>query len=162
MAAVDYFLKIDGIPGESVDAKHRGEIEVGAWSWGETASVSTGPGGGGGAGRVAIQDLNFTSRVSKASPLLMLSCASGKHIKSAVLTARRGGKAQTDFLTIKLRDVLLSSYQTAAGGGDESGPLDSVSLNFSQIEVEYRETKPDGSFGTPVKFGWDIKKNVAV
>jgi type VI secretion system secreted protein Hcp len=163
MAAVDYFLKIEGIPGESVDAKHKAEIEVVAWSWGETAPVSSEPGGGGGAGKVTIEDLNFTSRVSKASPPLMLACASGKHIKSALLTARRGGKAQTEFLIIKLRDVLVSSYQTAAGGGgDDSGLLDSISLNFSHIEVEYRETKPDGSLSTPVKFGWDVKRNVAV
>jgi type VI secretion system secreted protein Hcp len=159
MAVVDYFLKIDGIPGESKDAKHKGEVDVGAWSWGETATVPSGPGGGGGAGKVTIQDLNFTSTISKASPQLMLACASGKHIKNAVLTARRGGKAQAEFLTITLRDVLVSSYQTAAGDGDESGPLDSISLNFSQIEVEYRETKPDGTLGTPVKFGWDVKKN---
>jgi type VI secretion system secreted protein Hcp len=159
MAAVDYFLKIDGIPGESTDAKHKGEVDVGAWSWGETAAVPTVPGGGGGAGKVTIQDLNFTSRISKASPQLMLACASGKHIKSAVLTARRAGKPQAEFLTITLRDVVVSSYQTAAGIGDESEPLDSISLNFSQIQVEYRETKPDGSLGTSVKFGWDVKKN---
>jgi type VI secretion system secreted protein Hcp len=158
MAAVDYFLKIDGIPGESKDAKHKGEVDVGAWSWGETATAPSGPGGGGGAGKVTIQDLNLTSRISKASPQLMLACASGKHIKSAVLTARRAGKAQAEFLTITLRDVLVSSYQTAAGGGDGE-PFDSISLNFSQIQVEYRETKPDGSLGTPVKFGWDVKKN---
>jgi type VI secretion system secreted protein Hcp len=92
----------------------------------------------------------------------MLACASGRHIKSVVLTARRGGKTQAEFLTITLRDVLVSSFQTTAGGGDESGPLDSISLNFTQIEVEYRETKGDGTLGTPVKFGWDVKRNAAV
>ena len=92
----------------------------------------------------------------------MLACASGKHIKGAVLTARRGGKTQVEFLTIRLEDVLVSSYQTTAGGGDESGPLDSISLSFSKIQVEYRETKPDGSLGAPVKFGWDLEKNVSV
>jgi type VI secretion system secreted protein Hcp len=157
MAFVDYFLKIDGIPGESKDAKHPDEIDVGAWSWGETATVSRGPGGGG--GKVAIQDLHFMSVISKASPLLMLACASGKHIKSAVLTARRAGKGQAEFLVITLRDVVVSSYQTSAGGGEEGGPVDSVSLNFTQIEVEYKETRPDGSLGSPVKFGWDLKRN---
>jgi type VI secretion system secreted protein Hcp len=162
VAAVDYFLKIDGIPGESKDAKHKGEVDLLAWSWGETATTPGGPGGGGGAGKVTIQDLNFTSRISKASPQLMLACASGKHIKTAVLTARRGGKAQAEFLTITLEDVLVSSYQTAAGGEDESGPLDSISLNFSKIQVEYKETKPDGSLGTSSKFGWDVNKNRAI
>ena len=160
MAFVDYFLKLDGILGESKDAKHADEIDVGAWSWGESAAVSSGPGGG--SGKVAIQDLHFTSVISKASPLLMLACASGKHIKSAVLTARRAGKSQAEFLVITLRDVLVSSYQTSAGGGEEGGPVDSVSLNFTQIEVEYKETKPDGSLGPSVKFGWDLKRNAPV
>ena len=165
MAFVDYFLKIDGIPGEGKDAKHADEIDVGAWSWGESATVSSGPGGGGGGGgggKVAIQGLHFTSAISKASPLLMLACASGNHIKSAVLTARRAGEGQVEFLVVKLSDVLVASYQTSARGGEEGGPVDSVSLNFAQIEVEYRETKPDGSLGPPVKFGWDLKRNAPI
>lgn len=162
MAAVDYFLKIDGIPGESKDAKHQGEVDVLAWSWGETATAPSGPGGGGGAGKVTIQDLNFTSRISKASPQLMLACASGKHIKSAVLTARGGGESQAEFLIVTLEDVLVSSVQTAAGGEGQSGPLDSIALNFSRIQVEYREANPDGTLGTPVEFGWDVDQNRAI
>ena len=158
--AVDYFLKIDGIPGESQDAKHKGEIDVAAWSWGETASVSSGAGSG--AGKVDIQPLTLTAGLSKASPLLMLACSSGKHIKSAVLTGRRAGKGQAEFLTFMLEDLLVSSYQTAGGAGDESGPFDSLTLDFSSIRMEYRETKPDGSLGPPVKFGWDVKKNAPI
>jgi type VI secretion system secreted protein Hcp len=159
---IDYFLKIDGIPGESQDTKHKGEIEVEAWSWGETATVPTSAGAGGGAGKVTIQPLTFTSRISKASPLLMMACASGRHIKNALLTARRGGKGQVEFLTIALEDVLASSYQTAGGAEDGSPLLDSVSLNFRTIRVEYRETKPDGTVGTPVIFAWDAQRNVGV
>ncbi len=161
MVTIDYFLKIDGIPGESQDIKHKGEIEVGAWSWGETAAVPTSPGSGGGAGKVTIQPFTFTSRISKASPLLMMACASGKHIKNAVLTARRVGKTQAEFLTIALEDVLVSSHQTA-GGEEGSAPLESTSLNFSRIRVEYRETKPDGTLGTPAVFAWDAGKNVGI
>jgi type VI secretion system secreted protein Hcp len=86
----------------------------------------------------------------------MLACASGKHIKSAVLTGRRAGKGQAEFLTFRLEDLLVSSYQTAGGAGDESGPFDSLTLDFSSIRAEYRETKADGP---PVKFGWDVMKN---
>jgi type VI secretion system secreted protein Hcp len=162
MVTIDYFLKIDGIPGESQDIKHKGEIEVGAWSWGETAAGPTAPGSGGGAGKVTIQPFTFTSRISKASPLLMMACASGKHIKNAVLTARRVGKTQAEFLTIALEEVLVSSHQTAGGGEEGSAPLESTSLNFSRIRVEYRETKPDGTLGTPVVFVWDAGKNVGI
>jgi type VI secretion system secreted protein Hcp len=161
LVAINYFLKIDSIPGESQDTKHKGEIDVGAWTWGETASVPSAPGSGRGAGKVTIQPFTFTSRFSKASPLLMLACASGKHIKSAVLTARRGGQAQAEFLIMTLEEVVVSSYQTSAGDEDGNAPLDSVSLTFSKIRVEYREIKTDGTVGTPVTFAWDTEKNAA-
>src|SRR6266536_3251939 len=137
MAAIDYFLKIDGIPGESTDAKHKGEIDVLSWSWGETQPIAGGGGGGGGAGRVEMTELHVSANLSKASPSLLLACASGKHIKNAVLTGRKAGKAQAEFLTFSLSDVLVSSYQT--GGATAEAPLDSISLNFSKIELTYKE-----------------------
>jgi type VI secretion system secreted protein Hcp len=157
--ALDFFLKIDGIPGESQDSKHKDEIDVVAWSWGETRPAPPGSaGGGGGAGKVQIQDFTFTAQTSKASPNLMLACASGKHVKSAVLTARKAGGKQAEFLTISLSDILVSSYQ-AGGSEGEVIPTESVSLNFSKIQLEYRPQKADGSLGAPVKAGWDVKKN---
>jgi type VI secretion system secreted protein Hcp len=156
MAAVDYWLKIDGIPGESQDGKHRDEIEVESWSWGVTNSGSGAPGGGGGAGKADFSDLGFTASVSKASPLLMLACAQGKHIKSAVLTARRTGGTEFEFLTVALEDVLVTSFQTGDGGEGDGGPLDSVALSFSKIDFEYRSMKPDGSVGESAKAGWDV------
>ena len=157
--AIDYFLRIDGVPGESIDDKHKGEIDIEAWSWGETnAPPPGGVGGGAGAGKVQVQDFNFTSKISKASPALLPACASGKHLKSAVLTARKSGKPQAEFLTFSLSDVLVSSYQT---GGSESEvvPTDLFALNFSKIQVEYKVQKADGSLGTSLKAGWDVKQN---
>jgi type VI secretion system secreted protein Hcp len=157
--AIDYFLKIEGIPGESLDAKHKGEIDVESWSWGEANPVPPGGGGSGGAaGKVQMQDFNFTTRFSTASPNLMLACASGKHLKSAVLTARKAGKGQQEFLTFSLSDVLVSAYQTGGFEG-EVVPGDSVSLNFSKIQVEYKQQNPDGSLGASIKAGWDVKQN---
>jgi type VI secretion system secreted protein Hcp len=157
--AIDYFLKIDGVSGESLDSKHKGEIEVESWSWGESNPAQPGGGGGAGAaGKVQIQDLAFTTRFSKASPQLILACASGKHFKDAVLTARKAGKGQQEFLTFSLSDVLVSTYQTGGAGGDVF-PGDSVSLNFSKIRVEYKPQNPDGSLGSSIKAGWDVKQN---
>ena len=68
--AVDYFLKLKGIEGESTDEKHKNEIDVQSWSWGETQSGSAASGGGSGAGKVAMQDFNFVMKVNKASPKL--------------------------------------------------------------------------------------------
>ena len=163
MAAVDYFLKIDGIPGESVDKAHKDEIQLESFSWGETQQIATsGTGSGAGTGKVQMQDLHFVSRISKASPKLMLACASGKHIKDAILTARKAGKAAQEFLVIKLRDVLVSSYQTGGSHESDSLPLEQVAFNFAQIELEYRPQKADGSLDAPVKAGWDKIVNKAI
>src|SRR5436190_1992222 len=109
MAAAVYFLKLDGIAGESVDAKHKGEIELEAFSWGETQAVAA-SGGGGGAGKVRMQDLNVAMKLNRASPLLLLACATGQHLKAAVLSARRPGKDPFEFLVLRLNDVVVSAY----------------------------------------------------
>ncbi len=160
MAAVDYFLKIDGIPGESKDSKHKDEIELQNFSWGETNQRAPATGGGGGAGKVQMQDFHFTMTVNKASPKLFLACASGQHIKLATFSARKATKDQQEFLKIKFTDILVSSYQNA--GTDDFLPMDQVSFNFSKLELEYRPQKPDGSLAPPDKAGWDIKKNAKV
>ncbi len=161
MAQVDYFLKIDGVQGESADSKHKGEIELESFSWGETNSGGHGAAGGG-AGKVSVQDLHFVMKLNKASPKLLLACALGQHLKYAVLTGRKAGKQQQEFLVYKFTDLLVSSYQTSASAQDLEGPLDQVSFNFARIEVEYRPQKSDGSFDAPINAGWDVKTNKKV
>jgi len=156
--AVDYFLKIDGIPGESEDAKHKNEIDLESWSWGETNSGSHAGGGGGGAGKVSMNDFNFVMRVNKASPKLFLACASGQHIKEALLTCRKAGKDQQEYLKIKFNDLLVSTYQTGGSSGDVV-PAEQIALNFSKIEVNYAPQKADGSLDSPVVHNWNLKEN---
>ncbi|MBE0541993.1 MAG: type VI secretion system tube protein Hcp [Verrucomicrobia bacterium] len=156
--AVDYFLKIDGIEGESGDAKHKNEIDIMSWSWGESNSGSHAYGGGGGAGKVSMQDFSFTMTVNKSSPKLVLACASGQHIKNALLTCRKAGKEQQEYLKIKFTDLLVSSFQTGGSSGAEV-PVDSISLNFAKIEYEYYPQKEDGSLGAKVPVHWDLKQN---
>jgi type VI secretion system secreted protein Hcp len=155
--AVDYFLQITGVEGESVDAKHKGWIDVESWSWGETNSAAH-TGGGAGAGRVAINDFFFTTHVSKASPKLFLACAAGQHLKEAKLVGRKAGKAQQEFLTWTFSDVLVTGYQTG-GAASEDAPRDQVSLNFAKLRVEYKAQKADGSLDAPLVAGWDVKAN---
>jgi type VI secretion system secreted protein Hcp len=159
MAAVDYFLKIDGIEGESQDHKHKGEIDVESWSWGETNSGTMAAGGGGGAGKVSMQDFHFVMKVNKATPKLVLACAGGDHIKSAVLTCRKAGKEQQEFLKIKFTDFIVSSYQTGGSSAGNIIPSDQISLNYSKIEFEYKEQKSDGTLGGALQAGWDLKAN---
>jgi type VI secretion system secreted protein Hcp len=156
--AIDYFLKIDGIEGESLDDKHAGWIDVDSWSWGEALPAAPAVGAGGGTAKVAMQDFHFSARMSKASPKLFLACAGGQHFKEARLAGRKAGKAQQDFLTWTFSDVLVSSYQTS-GSEDDDLPRDAASLNFATIRVDYRPQKADGSLDAPVSAGWDRKAN---
>jgi type VI secretion system secreted protein Hcp len=159
MAAVDYFLQIDGVEGESTDAKHKGWIDVDSWSWGENNPTPVSAGGGGGAGKVQMQDFHFISRVSKASPKLFLACASGQHLKEAKLVARKAGKSQQEFLTWTFTDLLVSGYQTGGSEGGDMLPMDQVSFNFAKLKVEYRAQKGDGSLDAASTAGWDVKAN---
>jgi type VI secretion system secreted protein Hcp len=158
MAQVDYFLKIDGVAGESTDDKHKGEIDVESFSWGETNSGTSGHGGGGGAGKVSHQDLTVTKRIDKSSPVLFIACATGQHFKDALITARKAGGTQQEYLKMKMEDVLVSSYQTSASGG---GGLvyETVSFNFSKLEIAYKEQKPDGTLGGESKQKYDFAAN---
>lgn len=161
MAAVDYFLKIDGIEGESTDDKHKNEIDVESWSWGETNAGTHVGGGGGGAGKVVMQDFHFTMKVNKATPKLMLACATGQHIKDAKLTLRKAGGDQQEYMSYKFYDLLISSYQTGGSSGDVV-PTEQISFNYSKMEMEYRAQKKDGTLDAPVKAGYDLKLNKKV
>jgi type VI secretion system secreted protein Hcp len=157
--AADYFLHIDGVEGESLDDKHKSWIDVMSWSWGETNAGAHAVGGGGGGGKVAMQDFQFLTRMSKASPKLFLACAMGQHIKEAAIIGRKAGKGQQEYLKVTMSDVLVTSYQTSASEGDDTVPLDQVSLNFAKIKVEYKAQKADGSLDAAISAGWDVKAN---
>ncbi len=157
MAAVDYFLKVDGIQGESKADKHKNEIDIESFSWGATQSGTFAAGGGGGAGKVSMQDFHFTMPVNKASPALFLSCAQGDHVKNATLTCRKAGKEQQEFMKVTMSDVLVSSFQTGGSGGATVLPTDQISLNFAKIEVEYKEQDASGKLTGSVKKWFDLK-----
>jgi len=162
MAAVDYFLKLKGIEGESHDSKHKNEIDVQSWSWGESQGGATGTGAGRAAGKVSMQDFHFVMQNNKASPKLMLACATGEHIGEAVLTCRKAGKDQQEFLIVKFSDVLVSSFQTGGSGSSDIVPTDQISLNFAKIEFQYKEQKADGTLGAAVSAGYDVTQNKKV
>ena len=156
MAAVDYFLELDGIKGESPDKVHKEKIQLESWSWGATNAGTHAAGGGGGAGKVSMQDFHFVKGFDKASPKLVEMCATGKHIPKATLICRKAGEKQQEYLTVKFFNLMVSSYQTGGSAHGGAVPTDQISLNFSKIEFVYKEQKADGSLGGSVKFGWDI------
>jgi type VI secretion system secreted protein Hcp len=162
LLAVDAFLKIDGVKGESADAKHKDEIDVISWSFGETNSGTAHTGGGAGAGKVKFQDFKFTMRTNIASPQLFQYCANGKHINKVTLFVRRSDQTQAEFLQIWLSDVMVSSFLNMGSAGPNIPyPVDEILLNFSSIKIDYKQVKQDGSLGGSVSGGWNLKANKA-
>ena len=137
--AVDMFLKIDGIDGDSSAVKHKGEIELLSFSWGITNKTSS-TGGGGGAGKPVVQDFTVVKSMGASSPQLMEKCCSGQHIPSVSLTLS-SKESKQDYLKIKLEDCLISSYQTGGGGGGASVPMDQVSFSFRSVDVQVLNSK---------------------
>jgi type VI secretion system secreted protein Hcp len=158
MAAVDFFLKIEGVDGESTDDKHKGEIDIESFSWGVSNMGTHGAGGGGGAGKASFQDLHLHTHVSKASPKLFLACATGEHFKKATLTCRKAGKEQQEYMKVTLSDVLVTSYQVGGGSGGVV-PTDQFSINYAKIEYELKPQKADGTLDAAVKGGYDLAAN---
>jgi type VI secretion system secreted protein Hcp len=159
--AVDMFLKLDGISGESADSKHKGEIDIESFSFGVSQPGTSSTGGGGGSGKASFSDLSIVKKADKSSPNLMLKCATGEHIASALLTVRKAGGSQQEYYKIKLTDLLVSNFQNTGSGGD-SIPIESLSLNFAKIEFEYNEQDSKGGLKGVVKSGYDIKGNKKV
>jgi type VI secretion system secreted protein Hcp len=164
--AVDMFLKLGDITGDSADAvkappskkEHKGEIDVLAWSWGMSQSASTHYGAGGGTGKVNVQDLSITKRIDKSSPNLVKFCCQGKHFEHATLTVRKAGELPVEYFVIKMQDVLLSSVQT---GGSAGGDMltEQISLNFAQFEVIFTEQDTKGNATTSIPGGFNIAGN---
>jgi len=146
--AVDYFMKLADIDGESADSKHSKEIDVLAWSWGMSNAGSAHSSSGMGTGKVNVQDLSFTHYVDVASTKLMNSCATGDHIDSAILTCRKaGGKDPLEYLKVTLTSVFVTSLSTGGSQGDER-QTENVTLNFAKVKVEYF-TQDDKGGGKP-------------
>jgi type VI secretion system secreted protein Hcp len=155
-----YFLKIEGIAGDSTDAKHKGEIEVQSFSWGVNHPAPPASGGGGAAGKAAFEDLHVVTPFSSAGPRLLEACATGAHLRSAVLTGRRsGGKAQLEYMTLTLSDVLVSSYHSSAASADAVVPSDMFSLAYSRLQIEHEAQSPTGSAGAATVAGFDLTRH---
>ena len=155
--AADIFAKIGDIKGESLDDKHKDEIEVLSFSWGVTNAQVVSGGGGGAAGKATFQDLTIVHTLDKASPALLKACATGTHIKDAIITHRKAGKGQQEYLIVKLNDVIITGV---SHGGAAGQPIsENVTLAFAKIDLQYKPQKPDGSLDAGVDFKFDIKSN---
>jgi type VI secretion system secreted protein Hcp len=159
--AVDMFLKLSDVKGESVDSKHKDEIDILSWSWGMTQSGSMHQGGGGGSGKVSVHDLSVTKYVDKSSALLQLLCCNGKHLPEALLTVRKAGETALEYLKVSMKEVIISSISTGGTGADDR-LTENVSLNFAEFKTSYTPQKSDGTGDAAVEHGWKIAKGEKV
>jgi type VI secretion system secreted protein Hcp len=151
--AIELFLKLTGIDGESTDAKHKGEIDVLAWSWGLSREVAS-PGGGA-TGPTKIESVSIQKLVDLASPLLLSASAQNKRISDGMLTTRKAGMGGAEFLLFKMTNVVVTSVNVAASEATNA-PTENVNLSFSKLELTYRATNPNGTPGPEKTFRFDV------
>jgi type VI secretion system secreted protein Hcp len=157
--AIDMYLKLDKVDGESIDAGHAKEIDLLSANFGASQTGTSHAGGGAGIGKVSIQDMTLTKKVDRASPLLFSLCCKGQHIETATLTVRKaGGKAPLEYMKINLEKVFITGFlQTGSDGQEEL--TEQITLNFKKVKLEYTPQKDDGSGDAKVIKGWDIGAN---
>jgi type VI secretion system secreted protein Hcp len=162
--AVDMFLKIEGIDGESADSKHKGEIEVQSYSWGISQQSAGGRTGAAAASKADFHDFSITKSIDKSSPKLALSCATGEHLKSIRLELRRAGGEQTPYMEYKFSDVIITNYRPAGhNGGGDSLPMEEVSFAYSKAEWKYFQTdSKTGKATGNVAAGYNLAENKKV
>jgi len=157
--AVDMFLKLGVIKGESKDTKHKEWIDVLAWSWGASQSGTAHMGGGAGAGKVSVMDLNCTKYVDAASADLLKAICTGKHIDKGQLIVRKaGGDDALEYIKIDMENVIVTGLHLGGSGGEDR-LTENCTLNFEKFKYEYKEQTERGAPGATHDVKYDIAQN---
>lgn len=155
----DAYVKLQGIDGESTDAKHKNWIEVLNFNLSASNPVTVGSGVGGlSAGRVQIPGFSFTKRVDKATPAIFNKCCSGDPIPKVEVEICKHSGDKHCYLKYIFTNAMISSTSPSGFGGEEIA-TEGVSIAFGKIEIEYTPTGHDGKPGTKVPTSWDLTKN---
>lgn len=153
--AIDTHIKFDGVDGEATHKDHKNEIQVLSWGWNVSNATNVGAGGGSGKGKAEAGELWFDHTYDKASPILAKKCAQGAHFKEVVLTSRKAGEGQKDFLKVTMKEVYITSVDITGGGGGDIN--DSVRMSVGSIDFSYKAQDEKGALTGEVKFGWNVK-----
>jgi type VI secretion system secreted protein Hcp len=159
--AIDVYLQIDGIKGESTDDKHRDWIECASVHWGlhQPRSATASTGGGHTAERVEIDEITLSKVADLSSPILMQHCAMGKAIPKAKFEFMRadGQGVRIKYFEIALENVLIGGITPGIEAGSILG--EHVSLKFSKVTWTYTQQKISGGAGGSTVGGWDLAAN---
>ena len=153
--STDTHLKLEGVEGESTHQDHKGEIALVSWGWNASNASSVTSGSGSGTGKAQAGELSFVHNYDKASPVLAKKLAQGVHFGSAVLTARKSGDGQKDFLKVTMKEVFVTGIAPSAGS--DGAIAEHVSLSYGSIEFAYKPQDDKGALGGEVKFSWNTK-----
>lgn len=154
---VDIYCKIDGIEGESLDAKHMGWLHVESIAGGVANAGAFAYGGGGGSGKAQWQDITIRGKFDKAFATMMQKCATGEHISRVEISACKAGGEQQEFLNIRMEDVLISSLNLS--GAESTEPMYDCGFNFAKVTVTGKSQDAKGTMSGAVTAGYNIKLN---
>jgi type VI secretion system secreted protein Hcp len=154
--AVDYFLKLDGIQGESQNTNHSNEIQIMSWSWGGAQYSSVAGTGGSGAGKVSLSDFSIMANFDKATPKLFKSLCEGTHVKTGTMTAIKAGANSKPYLTVDFTELFVSSLQISASS---EVPMISASFTYNTIKIEYSVQDEKGNLTSTGPVSYDLKQN---
>lgn len=159
--ALEFYLKLDGIPGESTDSKHKDWIEVVSFSHGvEQEGASRSGGGESTVGRAHFADFCVVKRLDKSSPKLALTCASGAHIATAKMELCQATKDKHPYMKYNLFDVVISAVKPSGQNTSNTLPLEEVTMRYSKIEWEYTPMDGAGKVTAATKANWSLKENI--
>ncbi|MBK1705555.1 Hcp family type VI secretion system effector [Halochromatium glycolicum] len=156
--AVDCFLKLGDIKGESKDHQYADWIEVLSWSWGMSQLGTMHSGTGGGTGKVNVQDFSVTKFVDKSTPNIIQKCCTGKHYPEATFIARKAGDKPVDYVKLTMKEVIVTSAGTGGGTGEDR-VTESVTLNFAHFKYEYTPQSATGAKEPAITQTFDIRAN---
>ena len=163
MADTYFFLKLDGIDGESQDTDHSGEIDVLSFSEGITNSGTFDAGTGGNTGQANYGDVSLMKYVDKSSTTLRQYCGLGTAIDSATISCnKQAGDKKVEYLKLTMHNVVITSIQGSGSGGGSDPIMESLSLNFAGIEYDYTQQSNTGDAMGSTHFGRDIQQNTNI
>lgn len=161
--ALDAFIKIENIPGESTDEAHADWMEILSYHHGvsQRGTGSFSSGGGPASERCDHEQFTFRKNIDKASPKLNLMCCKGLDVGEVNLEVCRATGAKTPYLKVKMEDAMITSVRHGAtSNGQESLPVEEVSLSYRKIWWTYTETDHrSGEAKGDVEHHWDLELN---